>query len=163
MDIHHRAGKRAVPVQVIPQIEIVVVFQTHSAKHDHIDFGLERDTGKQLVVRLSRNGKDGKLLGNDQRVENVNHRNTGANHLFRNDTLRRVHRRTSDRHGIFLDDRTVVTRISGTVKDSAQERIAERNLHRMPKETYLGIRRNASRTGKDLQIDLFAVYSDHAG
>ena len=77
-------------VKHVFEVEIVIVLESHSAEDDHVDFRLHRDPGKELVVRLAGDREDRQFLGFNKRVEQVDHRNTGTDHILWKNTLRRV-------------------------------------------------------------------------
>ena len=47
---HHRAAQCARFFQRILKIEVVVVFQSHTAEYDDVNLSLHRDTCEQFVV-----------------------------------------------------------------------------------------------------------------
>ena len=161
MNEQHRARECTVLVQHILEIEIIVVFESHSAEDDHIDFRLHRDPREELIIRLAGDRENRKFLGFDQRVEQVDHRDTGPDHLPGNDTLCRIHGRSADVNLIGRDRRTGVTRISGSVEDASEQILGGGNLHRMPEKTDLVSRADSAGTCEHLQKHFVVLKTNH--
>ena len=87
------ARERALLLERVAEEQVVVVLEAHAAEDDDVDLGLQGDAGQQRVVRLARDREDRQLLRLDQRVEHVDHRDAGADHVARDDALGRVDRR----------------------------------------------------------------------
>ncbi len=116
MDEHNRPAHCTTAFQGILEEQIVIILQSHAAKNDQINFSLHGDAGEQLVVRLSADRENRQFLAFYERIEYVDHRNTGSDHVSRDDALRRVYGRTADIDHILGHGRAVVTRSAGTVE-----------------------------------------------
>ena len=156
VDEHHGAREGAGGVKLVAEGEVVVVLQAHTAQDDHIDLGLEGDAGEELIIGLAGAGEDGELLALDEGVEDIDHRDAGAHHVTRNDTLGGVDRRRADVGGVHRQLGAVVTRLGRAGEDAAEELIAEGHLHRVAQEAHLRIGRHAAGAGEDLKGDLVA-------
>ena len=161
MDEHDRAGKRAAFVELVAEEKIVVVLQTHATENDDIDFGLQGDLREQLVVGFARHREDRQLLRLHQRVEDVDHRDAGADHVARDDALGRVYGRPADIDHVFLDDRATVARNAGAGEYAPEQVVREGYLHGFSQEAHFGIGSNAAASRKDLEEHIPAFQADH--
>ena len=132
---HHRAAHGAALFQRVPEEQIVVVFQSHAAQHDHVHLRLHGDAGQQLVIGLAGHGEDRQLLALHQRVEHVDHGDAGADHLVGYDTLGRVHGGAADGDHVLRQGRAVVTGHTRAVEDAAQQVVGEGHHHRAAQKT----------------------------
>ena len=161
MNEHDGVAHCAALFQGVTELHIVVVLQTHAAEDNDIDLSLHRDPGQKLVVRLAGDREDRKLLALYQRIEYVDHRDTGTDHLRGKDTLCRVERRTADGDHVLRKCRTVVSRNACTVEDTAEQVIGERDHHRPAEEADRIRRADALCACKYLQgYDVFVQLDD---
>ena len=119
MDEHDSSGKGSRTVKCITEEKIVIILETHATQDDDVNFRLHGDTGKKLVVWFTADGEDRKLLGFNQCIEYIDHRNTSPDHVLWNDSPCRVDRRTADGNHILFQLRSVVPWLTGTVKYTA--------------------------------------------
>ena len=160
VDEHDGAGEGALLVQSLFKIEIVVVFESHAAEDDDVDFGLHGDTGEQFVVGFAGDGEDRQLLAFDERVENVDHGQTRADHVLRNDAVRGVDGGAADVDHVVRKGGAFVTRRAVAGEDSSEQGVRRGDAHGLAEEADFGIRRDASRACEDLQIDSCLVKTD---
>ncbi len=163
MDEHDGPAHSPALLQRIAEVEIVVILQSHAAKDDQIDLGLHGDAGKQLVVWLAADTENRELLALDQRVEDVDHRNTGPDHGLRSDTLGRVDRWAADGDHVVGQGRTLVPRFAGTIEDATKQRVRIGDLHGMPEEADFVPRGDTLGSGEHLQADQVMVELDDVG
>ena len=161
MNKHHRPGERTVFIECTLESKVVIIFQSHSSQHDNIDFRLQSDAGKQLIVGLSGRGKNRQLLRFDQCIENIDHGNVGPDHIAGNNALGRIHRRSSDGNKFIGNIRTVVPGSAPAVENPAQKSIGTGNHHLPPQETHLILSTDTPAAGKNLQRNFAAVNTDH--
>ena len=108
-------------VKHIPEVEVIVVFESHAAEDDDVDFRLHGDSGEEFVVGFARDGEDREFLRFDERVEQVDHRNARADHLPGNDSFRGVDGGAADFDHVGGDFRAHVAGGSGSVEDAAEK------------------------------------------
>ena len=150
-------------VEGVAEGEVVVVFEAHAAEDDHVDFGLHGDAREQFVVGFAGDGEDRELLGFDERVEDVDHRDAGADHLAGDDALRRVHGGAADLDHVVADLGTAVTRDTGAGEDAAEESVGSGDAHRVSEEADLVAGVDAARAVEDLEEDLVVEEADDLG
>ena len=151
VDEHYGMSHYAALLQGISESQVVIVLQSHSSQDDDINLCLKSDSCQQLVVWFTGNGEDWELLALNQSIEQVNHRNTGTNHFVRENTLRRVKRRSADWNHVLRQSRAIVSWHAGTVKDSSQKIIREGYHHWLSEETNLIAGSDTLSTRKYLQ------------
>ena len=71
--------------------------------------------------------------------------------MLRNHSLRRVKGWSADINHVFGQGRTVISRYTGTIEDTAEQMLGEGNLHRSAEETYRVVRADTLCTGKYLE------------
>ena len=162
VDEHDGMAHGAALLQGVAELHVIVIFQAHAAEDDDIDLCLHGDSRQELVVRLTGDGEDRQLLALDQGVEHVDHRNTGTNHVLGKNTLRRVERRSADGNHVFCKSRTVVSRNTCAVKNTAEQIFRKRDHHGSAEETDRIRCADALGAGKDLKGDLVLVQLDYA-
>ena len=81
VDEEDRPPQDAALFERAAESQVVVVPQAHAAQDDDVGVRLEADAGEEVVVRLSGDGEDRQLLALHQRIEDVNHRDAGLDHL----------------------------------------------------------------------------------
>ncbi len=123
--------------QGIPEIEVIVVLETHSAEDDEIDFGLHGDSCQHFVVGFPGNGEYGQLLRFNQCIEHIDHRKSGTDHIAGNDAHGGIHRRTTDLDEVLGEFGSIVPRFSGTGEHPTEEIFTIGNPHRISKEPHL--------------------------
>ncbi len=160
---HDRTREGAALLERVAEVEVVVVLEPHAAQHDHIHLGLQCDTGQEWVVRFTGAGKDRQLLRFDQRIEDIDHRDTGTHHVARDNALGRVDRGTADIDQVVGQLGAAVARVGGAGEDTAQQCFGEGHLHGVTQKAHLGICGHAACPGEDLQGDFVVLQPDHLG
>lgn len=117
--------------------------------------------GQQFVVRFARDREDRQLLRLDQRVEHVDHRDVGADHVARNHALGRVHRRTADFDQVGDYFRAAVAGRAAAGEHAPEQRVRAGNLHRAAEEADLVAGADAAASREDLQRNLAVRQPDH--
>ena len=163
MNEHDGTRERTAFFDGVTEEEIVVVFQAHATQNDDVDLCLQRDARKQGIVGLTGRRKDRQLLGFHERVEHVDHRNTGTNHLLRDDALGRVDGGAADVDQVVREGRALVTGLCATGEDATEQILGERHLHGVSQEPDLGVSGDAAGAGKDLERHFVAFESDDLG
>ncbi|KAF5049257.1 hypothetical protein DSECCO2_441700 [anaerobic digester metagenome] len=161
MDEHDCSAHGTAGFKRILEEQVVIKFQTHAAQNDEVDFGLHGNSCKQLVVRLTAYRENRKLLALDQRIEHIDHGNTGSDHVPGNDALGRIDRRTTDIDHVVGQTRSVVTRRTGTVEYTPQEVFGVGNAHRNSQKTHLIPGRYSLGTTENLQGNQIIVEFDN--
>ena len=130
----------------------VVEDEAHPTEDDDIRICLEADPGEELVVGLAGNREDRDLLAFDERVEDVDHRHVGADHLVGHDPQRRVDRWRADVDlAVGLERWLPVDRASGAVEYPTENVFRKRGLLGVSEEADLGVCGKALSSGENLE------------
>ena len=160
VDEHDSLRKRARLVERRAELEVLVVLEPHAADDDYVRVCLQRDAGEKFVVGFAGLCENRELLRDDERVEEVDHRDVRLHHAVRHDALRRVDRRLPDGRGVLVDRRASVARNGGAGERAAEKRLGEGHLHRLAEEADSCGGVDASRACEDLQRHVRAVELD---
>ena len=125
VDEHDDSVHHAARLEGLFEEGVVVELEPHPAEDDDVRLGLHPDAGQDLVVRLPRDREYGQLLAYHQRVEHVNHRDTGTHALTHFDTA------TGDGHlavaGRHVEQYVVI--VVRVVFDHVDVQLLEREVH----------------------------------
>ena len=108
-------------IERIAEEQVVVVFESHAAEDDDVDFRLHGDAGEQLVIGFAGDREDRDLLGFDEGVEQVDHGNPGTDHVAGNHAFGRIDRGPADIDQVIGDFGAVIARPAAAVEDTAQQ------------------------------------------
>lgn len=96
------------------------------------------------VVAFARDQEDRVLLAFNQAVEDIDHRDIGADHPFRHDRFGGVDRRAADGgFGFGGEIKAAINELAHAIEDTAQDVFGIRDLHRVPEEGDRGTGRDA--------------------
>src|SRR3989338_916756 len=141
--------------------KIIVILKAHSSQNNNVYFGLNSNAAQDLIIRLAGDGENREFLRFYQRVENVYHRDTGADHLVGDNPFYRINRGPADINHIIRKPGALIQGLAASVKDAAHKVFTAGHPHRMPQETHLIAGGNTLASGKHLQKYLLSVKPYH--
>ena len=94
-------------------------------------------------------------------VEHVDHRDIGANHVARHDTLGGIDRRCTDVDHVVGQLWSVVARLRTTRESTPQQVVGEGDSHRTSEKTHFRVRGNTAGTRKNLKRHGVVVELNH--
>ena len=147
----------------MPEEQVIVVREAHSAEDDLVDVGADRHVGHDLVVGLVRIGEERNLLAGDDRIVEVDAGDAGRNQLGRLAALVRIDGRTADLADFAFRFRTAVDRMPVGVEETPGKLFGDLEGRRFAEEGHFRIGRDSFRSGEHLQGDEVALCPDHLG